>query len=110
MVNGYVNAPKEFFDIPLNDILKGITLKPEDKLFNKFFEFVMAASHKVPMFAGTLYVRENEESPLEKLSINTAGTYMGSDFDGVGLVKLTGIIGKVIVIQAHPSEIIIRTE
>ena len=109
MVNGYVNAPKEFFDFSLDEMSNGIRLTPEDKLFNKFFEFVMAASHKVPVFAGTLYSNGDEESQAGNTSINVAGIYLNPNSQVGGMVAFSDITGGTkFIIQASPSEIVIN--
>ena len=108
MVNGYVNVPKEFFDLHLEDMLNEIRLEPDDKLFNKLFEFVTAASHKVPILAGSFYFKEDEDSPTQKLSINAVGSYIGTGLAGVASVTFPDPFGGGIIIQADPSEIIIK--
>lgn len=111
MVNGYVNAPKELYDITLEEISSEKKIKKGDELFNKFYEFVMIARHKVPVVSGTF--RYSNADVLSLVGVNIVGTHFHQKNGGYEVERLSFTdypSNTNIIIEVNPNDIIIRQE
>ena len=108
MINGYVNAPQEIFDIPYDEFIAGKEIKKGDELFNKVYEYVMSCAHKLPVLSGTFLVRDDDGSVVGEVTFSVVGTFFSTpSSENVVVTFITG--GSNFTFEALPDKITIKT-